>query len=68
MGFSPKAHGFTRGTDNQRDRTMKAWRGWYHVTGGTYGSWLPGDPRGWRARGRREHVDGDGEVGRPYER
>ncbi len=38
---------------------MNAWRGWYHVTGGTHGSWLPGDPRGWRARHHREHVDGD---------
>jgi len=38
---------------------MPAWNGWYHVTGGTYGTWLPGDPRGWRARGHKEHVDGD---------
>jgi len=33
--------------------------GWYHVIGGTYGSWLRGDGRGWRARHHREHVDGD---------
>ena len=38
---------------------MKAWRGWYHVTGNTYGTWLRGDPRGWRARWHREHVEGD---------
>jgi len=25
----------------------------------TYGTWLPGDPRGFRTRGHREHVDGD---------
>ncbi len=31
----------------------------YHVTWSTYGSWLPGDPRGFRTRGHRLHVDGD---------
>src|ERR1700722_15749717 len=35
------------------------WNDWYHVTVHTYGSWLRGDPRGWRARHHREHVDGD---------
>lgn len=35
------------------------WNGWYHGIGGTYGSWLRGDERGWRARHHREHVDGD---------
>ena len=39
--------------------TMGAWNGWYHVTGNTYGTWLRGDPRGWRSRRGREHVDGD---------
>ncbi len=38
---------------------MRAWNSWYHVSGHTYGSWLRGDPRGWRARHHREHVDGD---------
>jgi len=38
---------------------MKAWNGWYHVNGNTYGTWLRGDPRGWRARKHREHVEGD---------
>ena len=38
---------------------MSAWEGWYHCTGSTYGTWLRGDPRGWRARHHREHVDGD---------
>jgi len=38
---------------------MPPWRDWYHVNGNTYGTWLPGDSRGWRARGHREHVDGD---------
>jgi len=37
----------------------RAWNGWYHVTGSTYGTWLRGDPRGWRTRRHREHVDGD---------
>ena len=31
-----------------KERAMPAWNGWYHVTGNTYGTWLPGDPRGWR--------------------
>ena len=35
------------------------WNGWYHVVGNTYGTWLRGDRRGWRARHHREHVDGD---------
>lgn len=38
---------------------MLAWNGWYHVNGNTYGTWLRGDSRGWRARHHREHVDGD---------
>ena len=38
---------------------MSAWNGWYHVTGGTYGTWLRGDPRGWRDRAHRTHVEGD---------
>lgn len=36
---------------------MKAWRAWYHCTGNTYGTWLPGDPRGWKTRHHRTHVD-----------
>ncbi len=38
---------------------MGAWNGWYHVTSSTYGTWLPGDPRGWRSKGHKKHVDGD---------
>ena len=37
----------------------KPWNGWYHCMGNTYGTWLPGDPRGFRTRGHREHVEGD---------
>ncbi|MCC6909856.1 MAG: hypothetical protein IT430_18125 [Phycisphaerales bacterium] len=38
---------------------MLPWNNWYHCMGHTYGSWLRGDERGWRARHHREHVDGD---------
>ena len=38
---------------------MPPWSHWYHCTAHTYGTWLRGDPRGWRARHHREHVDGD---------
>jgi REP element-mobilizing transposase RayT len=36
----------------------QGWK-WFHVTGNTYGTWLPGDPRGWRSRKHKVHVDGD---------
>ena len=35
------------------------WCDWYHIMGNTFGTWLPGDPKGFRARHHREHVDGD---------
>src|SRR5438874_5449900 len=38
---------------------MSPWNAWYHCTLHTYGTWLRGDPRGWRSRRHREHVDGD---------
>lgn len=38
---------------------MPAWNDWYHCIVSTYGSWLPGDPRGFRTRKHREHVEGD---------
>ena len=31
----------------------------YHIMWSTYGSWLPGDPRGFRTRHHRQHVEGD---------
>jgi len=34
-------------------------RVWFHVIISTYGSWLPGDPRGYRTRHHREHVEAD---------
>lgn len=38
---------------------MPAFNGWYHCMANTYGTWLPGDPRGFRTRKHREHVEGD---------
>jgi hypothetical protein len=47
------------------------WNNWYHVTVNTYGTWLRGDPRGFRTRDHREHVQGDYKTPPPaghYER
>lgn len=38
---------------------MGPWNDWYHCMGHTYGTWLPGDPRGFRTRHHREHIEGD---------
>lgn len=38
---------------------MQPWEHWYHCNGNTYGTWLPGDPRGWRSHDHKIHVDGD---------
>jgi len=40
-------------------RIIDAWNGWYHLNGNTYGTWVRGDVRGWRARHHREHIEGD---------
>ena len=32
---------------------------WYHAIFTTYGTWLHGDPRGFRTRHHREHIEGD---------
>jgi REP element-mobilizing transposase RayT len=40
-------------------RQVDPWNDWYHLITHTYGTWLRGDPRGWRTRHHREHVDGD---------
>jgi hypothetical protein len=37
----------------------RAWNGWYHCMGHTYGTWLPGEEKGFRTRHHREHVEGD---------
>lgn len=34
-------------------------RRWHHVVLTTYGAWLHGDPRGFRTRHHRQHVEGD---------
>lgn len=34
-------------------------RVWFHLIASTYGSWLPGDPRGFRTWHHTEHVEGD---------
>jgi acetylornithine deacetylase len=47
-------------------------RVWFHITAHTYGAWLHGDPRGFRTRHHREHVEGDyknpprGEAAKEY--
>jgi len=38
---------------------MAAWNQWYHLMANTYGTWPPGDPRGFRTRKHREHIEGD---------
>jgi hypothetical protein len=35
------------------------WQDWVHVTVSTYGTWLPGDPRGFRDHDHRVHSSGD---------
>lgn len=40
-------------------RIVDAWNGWFHINGNTYGTWMRGDPRGFRARHHREHIEGD---------
>lgn len=37
----------------------RAWNAWYHCMGSTFGTWVQGDPRGWRERHHRKHVEGD---------
>ena len=37
----------------------RPWNNWYHCNGNTYGTWLRGDPRGYRERHHRLHVEGD---------
>jgi hypothetical protein len=34
-------------------------RRWFHAILTVYGAWLSGDPRGFRSRHHREHIDGD---------
>jgi hypothetical protein len=57
MGF-PLASASKR-TENLFMSTALPWNDWSHCMGNTYGTWLPGDPRGFRTRHRRQHVEGD---------
>jgi hypothetical protein len=54
MGNSSHHH-----TSISKNTSTQPWNDWYHVTVHVYGSWLRGDPRGWRSRHHREHVEGD---------
>src|SRR5258708_6579062 len=38
---------------------MPPWDDWYHCMGNTYGTWLPGDHRGFRTRHRKRDVPYD---------
>jgi hypothetical protein len=37
----------------------RAYNNLYHIMGHTYGTWLPGDSKGFRTRHHREHCEGD---------
>lgn len=43
----------------EENSIQKPWNNWYHVVGNTYGTWLRGDPRGWRSRHHRDDCEGD---------
>ncbi|HAI11596.1 MAG TPA: hypothetical protein DCM28_07815 [Phycisphaerales bacterium] len=46
--------------DSPLSRTNpNAWHNYYHCVGSTYGTWLRGDPRGFRTQRHMQHVDGD---------
>jgi hypothetical protein len=42
-----------------RGMILVPWDNWYHCMGNTFGTWLPGSPKGFRTRHHREHVEGD---------
>ena len=37
----------------------RPWNNWFHCMTSAYGQWLPGDPKGWRERNHRKHIEGD---------
>jgi hypothetical protein len=39
--------------------SMQPYNNLYHCMGHTYGTWLPGDPKGFRSRHHRMHCEGD---------
>jgi len=38
---------------------MGRWNDWYHCMGNTYGTWLPGDRRGFRTERHKHHIPYD---------
>jgi len=46
-------------TATDHDESTGHRNSWFHVVLTTYGSWLPGDNRGFRTRHHRLHVEGD---------
>src|SRR5215218_2149129 len=48
-----------RGLSREGGGDMDDERKWFHCVVSTYGVWLYGDPRGFRTRHHREHVEGD---------
>src|SRR3954469_8997801 len=59
MGLSDNRHLLWTNDPARDTDSVLPWNNWYHCTTHTYGTWLRGDPRGWRARHHREHVIGD---------
>ena len=57
--------GFRVCINREYDGDVQPWMNWYHVMGHTYGTWLPGDPKGFRTRHHREHVEGDYKIPPP---
>src|SRR5207302_4736126 len=48
-----------KNTSPRAPKNKGPWHDWYHCMGHTYGTWLPGDPKGFRTRHHRQHVEGD---------
>lgn len=44
---------------SKKEKTEGPWNDWFHAMGHTYGTWLPGDPRSFRTRHHRKHIEGD---------
>ena len=59
MGSEPMGFGVANTCELWFTQHMPGWNAWYHISGHTYGSWLPGDERGWRLRHHRGHIEGD---------
>jgi hypothetical protein len=42
-----------------QEKNKGPWNDWFHCMGHTYGTWLPGDPKSFRTRHHRQHIEGD---------